>query len=170
MKSQSIKHWNLLFSLVVVLLSSCEKSENVDLNDITGTYTGTLTSNLTTRLSQTNLVQPATMMVSNFGNQIKIHCLAENFDATAVLETYKHHDSIMICLTGEAFKNMYGHALHQGNMDNHMQTNGTEWMQHLNNEHQLGDEHFGGFDMQHHSFSYRFKMSNDDFYFEGFKN
>lgn len=165
-----IKNWNLLFLFFVALFLSCGKSDNIVSNDITGTYTGTLTSNLTARLSQANLVQPATMTVSNFGNQIKIHCLAENFDATAVLNTYENHDSIMVCLTGEAFENMYGHMLEEEHMNGHMQSNNTQWMQHLSNEHQNGDEHFGGFDMQNHSFGYKFKMADGDYYFDGLKN
>ena len=55
-------------------------------------------------------------------------------------------------------------------MHGNMQHNSSEWMQHLNNEHQEGDEHFGSFDMQHHSFNYTFRMSNGDFHFEGTRN
>jgi hypothetical protein len=38
----------------------------------------------------------------------------------------------------------------------------TEWMHHLNDDHQPGDEHYGGFDMDHHAFSYSFQMNEED--------
>ena len=62
---------------------------------------------------------------------------------------------------------MYGHMMGQGHMNGNMHNSGSEWMQHLNNEHEDSDEHFGGFDMQHRSFKYTFRMSNGDFHFQG---
>ena len=54
-------------------------------------------------------------------------------------------------------------------MNGNMQNMSSEWMQHLNNEHQDDDEHFGGFNMQNHSFEYTFKMENGEFHFQGTK-
>jgi hypothetical protein len=42
-------------------------------------------------------------------------------------------------------------------------TNGeTEWRHHMDDEHQPGDEHFGGFDREHRSFGYSFRMMDGD--------
>ena len=171
MKTHLIKIWKSLFLItIVIFLFSCEKSDDINNNDITGTYAGTLTSSLTNRSSNSESIKPATVVVSSIGNQIQVHCFAENFDTTVMLDIYDHNDNVMVCLTGEEFENMYGHMLGQDNMNSHMQNNGTNWMQHLNNEHQDDDEHFGNFDMQHHTFNYTFRMNNGDFHFEGLKN
>jgi hypothetical protein len=54
-------------------------------------------------------------------------------------------------------------------------TNGeTPWQHHLNDEHQSGDDHFGGFDMTNHTFGYSFQMMNGNnqymLNFQGTKN
>ena len=73
-------------------------------------------------------------------------------DTTFVLNHYEHNDSVMVCLNGEAFEEMYGHMMgHGGNMGNGnsggmmggMNNGSSEWMNHMNNEHEEGDEHFG---------------------------
>ena len=171
MKAQNIKIWKFLISItVIIFLFSCEKSDDSNFNDVTGTYTGTLVSDLSSKSSNTESIKPATVVVSSFGNQIQIHCFAEDFDASVILDIYDHNDNVMVCLTGEEFENMYGHMLGQGYMNGNMQNNGKDWMQHLNDEHQEGDEHFGSFDMHYHSFNYTFKINNGDFHFEGIKN
>ena len=167
MKTKFIKTWNILFLIsAILILFSCEKSDDLNSTDVTGTYVGTLTSSLTNRSSNTESILPATLVVSSFGDQIQIHCIAENFDTTVILDTYNHNDNVMVCLTGQEFQNMYGHMLGHGNMQN----NGSGWTQHLNNEHQEDDEHFGSFEMQHHSFNYTFRMNDGDFHFQGAKN
>jgi len=169
MKTQSVKNWKY-FLTIIILFVSCQKSDDVGYNDVTGTYVGTLTSNLANKSSEIAVTKDATVVVSSVGNQIQVNCYAEDFDTTIMLGTYDHNDEVMVCLTGEEFENMYGHMLGQGHMNGNMQNNGTEWMQHLNDEHQDGDEHFGGFDMQHHAFNYTFRINNGDFHFEGIKN
>lgn len=171
MKTQSIKNWKCFLTIIIVILFvSCQKSDDIGYNDVTGTYVGTLTSNLANKSSEIVVTKDATVVVNRVGNQIQVNCYAEDFDTTIMLGTYNHNDEVMVCLTGEEFENMYGHMLGQGHMNGNMQNNGTEWMQHLNNEHQEGDEHFGGFDMPHHSFNYTFRMSNGDYHFQGIKN
>jgi hypothetical protein len=171
MKTQGVKNWKSLLTIIIVILFvSCQKSDDIGYNDVTGTYVGTLTSNLANKSSEIVVTKDATVVVSSVGNQIQVNCYAEDFDTTFMLGTYDNNDEVMVCLTGEEFENMYGHMLGQGHMNGNMQNNGTEWMQHLNNEHQEGDEHFGGFDMQRHSFNYTFRMSNGDFHFQGIKN
>lgn len=155
----------------VLLLFSCEKSDDLNLNEITGTYIGTLTTDISSKSSSTSkIIQTATAVVSDVGGQIEVHCYDEDFDVTIILDFYHHSDRIMVCQTGDDFENMYGHSLGHGDMNGNMHNNSTEWMQHLDNEHQNGDEHFGGFDMQDHSFNYTFKMNNGDFHFQGTKN
>ena len=171
MKTQGVKNWKSLLTIIIVILFvSCQKSDDIGYNDVAGTYVGTLTSNLANKSSEIVVTKDATVVVSSVGNQIQVNCYAEDFDTTIMLGTYDNNDEVMVCLTGEEFENMYGHMLGQGHMNGNMQNNGTEWMQHLNNEHQEGDEHFGGFDMQYHSFNYTFKMSNGDYHFQGMKN
>ena len=171
MKKQSVKNWKYFLTIIIVILFvSCQKSDDIGYNDVTGTYVGTLTSNLANKSSEIVVTKDATVVVNRVGNQIQVNCYAEDFDTTIMLGTYNHNDEVMVCLTGEEFENMYGHMLGQGHMNGNMQNNGTEWMQHLSNEHQEGDEHFGGFDMQHHSFNYTFRMSNGDYHFQGIKN
>jgi len=171
MKTQLINIWKYFISItIVILLFSCEKSDDLNSYDVTGTYTGILTLDLSSKSSNAESIKPATVVVSSFGNQIQVHCFADDFDATAILDIYNHNDNIMVCLTGEEFENMYGHMLGQDHMNSNMQNNDTDWMQHLNKEHQDGDEHFGSFDMQHQSFNYTFRINNRDFHFEGIRN
>jgi len=171
MKARPINIWKFLISItVIIFLFSCEKSDDLNFNDITGTYTGTLISGISRKSSNAELIKPATVVVTSFGNQIQVHCFAEDFDTSVILDIYDHNDNVMVCLTEEEFENMYGHMLGQGNMNGNMQNNGTDWMQHLNNEHLIGDEHFGGFNMQHHAFNYTFRKNNGDFHFKGLKN
>lgn len=171
MKTQSVKNWKYFLTIIIVILFvSCQKSDDIGYNDVTGTYVGTLTSNLANKSSEIVVTKDATVVANRVGNQIQVNCYAEDFDTTIMLGIYNHNDEVMVCLTGEEFENMYGHMPGQGHMNVNMQNNGTEWMQHLNNEHQEGDGHFGGFDMQHHSFNYTFRMSNGDYHFQGIKN
>jgi hypothetical protein len=171
MKVQILKFWKTLISLtVIIFLFSCEKSDDLNLNDVTGTYIGTLTSDLSSKSINAKSIKSATVTVSSIGNQIEVHCLAENFDTTVILDTYNHYDSVMVCVTGEEFENMYGHKLGHGNMNGNMSGHGTPWMQHLANEHQEGDEHFGNFDIPNQTFNYTFKMINIDYHFQGIKN
>ncbi len=168
MNTYFIKHLKVFFSVaIVVLLVACEKNEDLNTSDVSGTYVGTLTTNSTSRLNSSAAIIPATVVVKNIGNKIEVHCFAEDFDATIMLDMYANEDQVMVCLTGDDFENMYGHKLGQGMMGNNMQ--GTAWMQHLNNEHQEGDEHFGGFNIHDHTFNFTFRMSNGDFYFQGLK-
>jgi len=159
---------------LVLLLFACEKNDVINDDDITGSYIGTISTNVLGRSANTATSKPATADIIMLGDQIQVHCYAEDFDATIILDVYHDGDNIMVCLTGDDFENMYGHMLGQdhmgGGMMGDMQNNETEWMHHLNDEHQEGDEHFGNFDMNLHTFNYIFKMSEGDFHFQGTKN
>lgn len=167
----TLKNIGLLFSFTLLtFIVSCEKSDDLINNDIAGTYEGTLTIDLgkkTDNSKTTNNI--ATAIVSMVGDQIEVHCFGDNFDTTIMLDIYENGSDISVCLTGTEFENMYGHMVGQSNMNGNMQNMDSEWMQHLNNDHQSGDEHFGGFDMQHHSFNYTFTTDHGNYHFEGTK-
>ena len=157
----------ILTFVLVALFFSCDTSDDIPSNnDVSGTYIGILTAITTTDRGNAEAVIPATTTVQNVGNQIEIHCEATNFDETLMLAIYENGNQMQVCYTGDAFEEMYGHMLGGGNM----MGNNSQWMQHLNNDHEVGDEHFGGFNMQNHTFNFTFKTDNGDFYFEGLKN
>ena len=62
-------------------------------------------------------------------------------------------------MTGDAFQNQYGHMYSGGHMGD-MHEGETEWMHHMSDEHDAGDEHFGGFSNHFHSFEYNFEMQH----------
>jgi hypothetical protein len=172
MKKIILRSFIGLFSLVL-LLFTCEKNDVINDEDFTGTYIGTISTDILNKSSKADTSIPAIADISMFGDQIQVHCYAEDFDTTIMLDIYHDGNNIMVCLTGDDFENMYGHMLGQGHMGGgmmgHMQNNESEWMHHLNDEHQEGDEHFGNFNMQHHTFNYTFQMNEGDFHFQGIK-
>jgi len=91
-----------------------------------------------------------------------------------MLDYYEHNGSIMVCLTGAEYKNMYGYEhdarMMTGNGMNNMHKGNTEWMRHLNNSHDPEDDHFfGGFDRNHHSFTCSFIWQDEVVTFTGLK-
>ncbi len=175
-----MKKMKLILGLTVAALltfASCEKSETLSVKSVAGTYKGTL-------ISQTGLKSTAdgsfdaTMDVSDAGNgQIEVHCYGGDIDTTFMLDYYLNGDSTMVCFTGEAFEEMYGHM--KENMDNNMGTgsmmgsgdmmSGQSWMDHMSSEHEAGDEHFGGFDMTNNSFDYIMQTGTEELRFQGKK-
>lgn len=153
-------------ALIVLGFSSCSKTDDTVIdNSIEGRYVGTVTA---TELKSAGGVKPgsfnATADVSKIQDGvIEVHCYSDELDTTFMLDYFNNNDSVMVCLTGDAFEEMYGHMMGQGHMGGGMMgdinTGETEWMHHLNDEHQPGDEHFGGFDMTNHSFGYSFEMT-----------
>lgn len=141
----------------VVLFTACNKSdETVIDNSIEGRYIGTLTNDGFKSTS-------ATAEVTKTGDEeIEVHCFSDELDTTFMLNYYENHDSVMVCLEGDAFQEMYGHMLGQGHMMGGMMSDinagENEWMHHLSDEHHAGDEHFGGFDSMSHTFGYWFQM------------
>lgn len=150
--------------LSMVVLAACEKSEDVSVQEIEGTYVGTLTGFDNTK-SETAVSnnEDAIAEIRKTGKElIEVHLYSERMDTTFVLNYYEHNSSVLVCLTGDDFENMYGHMLGQGHikggMMGDMQNSETEWMHHLNDEHQDGDDHFGGFEMQTNTFEYQLNM------------
>ncbi|HSP82890.1 MAG TPA: hypothetical protein VLN72_04085 [Gillisia sp.] len=166
-------------ALSVFVLAACEKSDDVSAQLIEGTYVGTLTG-FDNAKSETgvNTNEAAIAEIRKTGAElIEVHIYSDGMDTTFVLNHYEHNNSVMVCLNGDDFENMYGHMLGQGHMDggmmNDRQNGETNWTHHLKDEHQEGDEHFGGFDMQNHTFGYKLNMmdANTPYYlkFQGKK-
>ena len=172
----------LLFAgaLIVAGFTACNKSEEaLPDNSIEGRYVGTLT---TETLKSATGVMPgstgATVDVTKTGDgEIEVHCYNDELDTTFMLNYFENHDSVMVCITDDAFEEMYGHMMGEGHMGGGMmgdiEEGETEWQHHMDDEHQPGDEHFGGFDREHHSFGYSFQMmegsSSYMFSFQGSK-
>ncbi len=151
-------------ALSVVVLGACEKSDNVSVPEIEGTYVGTLTG-FENAKSETgvNTNEAAIAEIRKTGNElIEVHLYSDSMDTTFVLNHYENNNSVLVCLNGDDFENMYGHMLGQGHanggMMGDMQNGETEWTHHLSDEHQEGDEHYGGFEMQTHTFGYQLNM------------
>ncbi len=156
-----------LFLVVAIIigLAACNKTDEPIDNSIEGTYSGILTNKSATGtiIGTSN----ATADISKTSDGlIEVHCYGDELDTTFMLNYYNNNDSVMVCLTGNAFEEMYGHMMGQGHMGGGMmgdiQNGETPWQHHLSDEHQLEDEHFGGFDMMNHTFGYRFQTTDGD--------
>jgi len=172
-----MKHSKLLLIAVIAFsFYACDKSEELEIDDIAGTYIGSLTnSNLKSALDEGHVSDNATADVKHMGEgQIQVHCYSADFDTTIVLDYYHNNDSVMVCLTGDDFTNMYGHMKGEGHMSGgmmgDMHDDETEWMHHMDDEHQNGDEHFGGFHPESQSFEYTFFMPEGKIKFKGQKH
>ena len=168
-------------ALLIAGFAACDKAEVITPdNSVEGRYVGTLsTEGLKSAAGLTTESTNATADVTLTGdNQIEVHCYSDELDTTFMLNYYENHDSVMVCLTGNAFEEMYGHMLGHGHMEggmmNDIQNGETEWEHHMFDEHQTGDEHFGGFDTMNHTFGYRFQMMDGNnrymLDFQGSKN
>lgn len=154
----------ILVVAISILFTGCNDNEDLMYNDVVGVYEGTLTTNVSSKSISAKTNSNATAVVTMVGDQIEVHCYNEDFDTTIMLNLFEEGNMINTCLTDSDFENMYGHMQQD---QGHMNGNGSEWMQHLKNEHQDNDEHFGGFNMNNHSFDYTFKMENGEFHFQG---
>lgn len=174
-----MKHLVKLSGIAVVLLvlfTACEKEKTTD-PTVDGVYEGTLSGVQTKSTEGVAESKPATAEISIIGdNEIRVNCYSDDFDTTYMMNYYHHNDSAYVCYTGDDFEEMYGHMLgegHSGGMMDDMHNGETEWMHHMDEEHDDGDEHFGGFDMGSQSFSYTFQMNrndnSDDLHFQGIK-
>jgi hypothetical protein len=165
--------------MITLVFVACEDSESLPVKAITGTYVGTITNNNSPKSqdylkTEDEAIAEITIIENN---TIQVHLYDVELDTTFMMNYYEDMDSVNVCFTGDDFENMYGHMLGQGHVGGGMmgdlQNNETEWMHHLNDEHQEGDEHFGGFDMQNHTFSYQFTRMEDglthDLLFQGVK-
>ncbi len=155
----------IMVSLVVlvVVAVSCSKPnepQNDLMLEITGTYQGSFTSG-------NGLKNNGTALVSSVNDSVlQIHCYDDDgFDTTFVMEFYPNGDSVMLCNTGQDFFEQYGHEMSGSHhkwedMTEHMGTtmmSNDDWQQHLQRQHQAGDEHFGAFNTKTQTFYYRFE-------------
>lgn len=154
---------SILIATIGLLFTACDNDDDFTNKDVVGVYEGTLTTNIAEKSNDLKPNNSATAVVTMVGDEIEVRCYNDDFDTTIMLNLFEDGNMVNTCLTGSAFENMYGHEMGHGNMDGM----GSEWMQHLNNEHQDDDEHFGGFNMQNQSFEYTFKMEDGEFHFQG---
>jgi len=170
MKFNKIKNLTSVLAIIgSFLFIACNGNDDVDYNDVVGIYKGTLTNNLGNKSESPTVFSDATVVVEMIGDLIEVNCFNDNFNTTIMLDVFEDGNNVMTCLTGDTFESMYGHMLGQGNMSGNMNSNGSEWMQHLNNEHEKGDEHFGSFNTTNHSFEYKFILEDGEYYFQGTK-
>lgn len=146
--------------------------------DISGVYTGTLKTEGTEKISEATF--EVTMLDSM---NVEIHCYGEEMDTTFMMHMYEYGDSIMICYTDSIFMMEYGHhmsdsthgmgdnGMGDGSMGdggmmgdgNGMGSNGMmNWMDHMDEEHDSTDMHYGGFDMTNQSCDYTIKINDGD--------
>lgn len=170
----------IMITLMIMVFWACEEAELPSDTAIEGTYVGTVTNidSVLNDRTYAKMEESAIAEIIKIGNEmIQVHLYNDEMDTTFMLNYYEDMYNINVCLTGDEFENMYGHMLGlghtNGGMMNHMQNGETEWMHHLNDEHQESDEHFGGFDMLNHTFRYRFNLLDGgiskEFQFEGQK-
>jgi hypothetical protein len=162
--------------LAMFVIMACEKTEDSNSISVVGSYEGTLSfeTNLKNIKNASYATVDAIADIKPVSEGlIEMHCYGEGIDTTLMLSYFYHEDSVMVCLTGSDFEHMYGHMLGSGHMAggmmNDMQNGETEWQHHMSDEHLESDEHFGGFDIMQHTFSYTFKMNDGVFYFHGTK-
>ena len=159
---KNIKLITITTALILFVFASCEETDLPSNKTIEGIYMGVFTNiDVTKSGTFINTEENGIAEIMQISNEtIQVHFSSVELDTTFMLNHYEDMDSIWVCFTGDDFENMYGHMLGQGHMNGGMmgdlQNNETEWMHHLNDEHQEGDEHFGGFDMQNDTFGYRF--------------
>lgn len=155
-----------------ISLISCTEnatnSDNLNLTEnISGTYVGSLIDN-----NQNNIEYNAEVEISQLSEtsiDMVLHC--EIMDTTISFDVYRNDDSIMVCLEGEDFEECYGHSKsgHHHMMDD---DDKWDWMHHLNEDHDPGDKHYGSFDNDKHTFTYRFTNEQNtaiEYVFEGIK-
>jgi hypothetical protein len=156
-----------ILAIAVFGLTSCEKSDGLNVNEVEGVYEGTfsVSSSLKAASLDGGEGDHGSAEINMMGdNQIEVHCFGQEIDTTFLLDYYEHNDTVMVCLTDDDFEQMYGHMLgegHMGGMMSDINNSETQWMHHMDDEHEDGDEHFGGFDMQEMTFSYSFKMMDE---------
>ena len=149
----------IALAIFSITLISCNKDDNQDepnlTSGLTGTYTGTLT---TDGLKETS---PATADITAINNYtIQVYCYGDDIDTTIMLELYEDGNMMRVCFTDNDFYNEYGHSQSE---NHHMMGDNesccTNWSQHMNNEHQGNDKHYGYFNKDNHQFDYTFNVT-----------
>lgn len=160
---------SILIIIIAFAISSCEKQDSNNppnlASEVTGTYKGSFTPS-----DQPDKSEDAILVVTKVDDHlINIDLMSEYMDTTFMMNLYDHTDSIMVCFTGDRFNEEYGHHLEEGH---HMMGDGNDWgwMHHIEEQHDGGDDHFGGFDMNHNTFLYKMMRESEPgvyYQFEG---
>ncbi len=145
--------------MVVILVASCQKDNNQTRDlafEVVGTYKGSLTE-----IGQPGGVEATAVVTKVEIDKVSINCYSVDFDTTFMMELFENGDSMMVCNYGDDFTMQYGHERMDDHHDMMDDVNWQSWNHHMSEEHQAGDEHFGGFDMIEKEFGYRFVINND---------
>ena len=145
--------------LMTLLAMSCKK-DNDETSDLTVNVVGTYKGTLAEPSQQQSIEATAKVTKADF-NIVHISCYGPGFDTTFLMELFENGDSMMVCNTGSDFKMQYGHNRMEEHHEMMGDSNWQDWGHHMDEEHDGGDEHFGGFDMDNRSFGYDFIISND---------
>ena len=153
----------LILSTLLLAATSCEKTDDHSISDIEGTYRGSFSINysLKSELKDGNGEHEGIAEITMMGSeQIGVHCYGDEIDTIIVLDIYRQNDSVFVCGTEDDFQKEYGHEKGGRHMG-HMGESQTQWMHHLEDDHDDGDDHFGNFDMRIGAFSYSFSMMDN---------
>ena len=176
--------------LSMFIFTSCEEEEIISeslSSEVIGTYTGTLKNSTT---SQSRMASIEVISIND--SLVSMHCVADGFDSTIVMQLYQNYDSIMLCYTGQVFYDEYDHNKNNydfctnrqsGSMNNNWMNDGNcwgnsnknwgnntwagneqwnAWTNHMNTQHNQNDSHFGGFNPSMNSCIYKFSMPHND--------
>ena len=172
MKNQAIRIL-AVFIIVPLIFVACSKDddENPDSQKLSQAVTGTYKGSIISSNDPANPHDAVITVTETDENTVHLNLVSDMLDTSFMLNLYVHGDSVMTCFTEGEFYEHYGHNLDE---DHHMMggDDNMNWEHHIDEQHEPGDEHYGGFNMNHHSFSYRIIPGgqNDTFYqFEGDK-
>jgi len=147
--------------LLTVLLVSCSKSPKPVVDSaktVAGTYQGFLTS---TNLKTTGVAEVDSVNDS----MVSIHCYdSTGFDTTFVMQMFQNgSDTIMLCSTGQAFFDQYGHNMYSmmGSMMGGW-SGMNAWQQFMQTQHDPGNGNYGSFDMMNGTFYYPFTTDSTE--------
>ncbi|HRA60892.1 MAG TPA: hypothetical protein PLG30_14855 [Bacteroidia bacterium] len=160
---KKMKSFGMMMILVAIVFTACNNDDENSENTIEGTYSGILTNKSATGTIIGTGNATADISKTSDG-LIQVHCFGTGIDTTFMLNYFPDNDSVFVCLTGNDFRNTYGHMMGQGHMMGGMmgdiKPGQTQWQHHMADEHKPGDIHYGGFDMMNHSFGYTFHKNN----------
>jgi len=180
--------WNNIFWIVAItglLFMSCEKDNKTpagNINDtpivladeVVGNYSGLIVN------SSTDQSQSAVLVVNAINDSVvTLSCIANGIDTTIMVQLYENSQQINVCFLGQDFYNQYGYNLNNNDfctskpegwnndwcMNNNCwggQDQWNAWTNHQNSQHNQGDVHFGGFDLENISCNYGFQFSSPD--------
>jgi hypothetical protein len=160
---KKMKSFGMMMILVAIVFTACNNDDENSENTIEGTYSGILTNKSATGTIIGTGNATADISKTSDG-LIQVHCFGTGIDTTFMLNYFPDNDSVFVCLTGNDFRDTYGHMMGQGHMMGGMmgdiKPGQTQWQHHMADEHKPGDIHYGGFDMMNHSFGYTFHKNN----------